>query len=92
MPGLASTRSPGAKSVTPAPLAITTPAQSPPGTKGGGIRIWYLPPISSASTKFTPAAWMRTSTCPGPGWGSGNSLRTRAEGGPYSLQTMARMS
>ncbi len=37
MPGLARTLSPGAKSVTPAPVAITVPAQSPPGTNGGDI-------------------------------------------------------
>ena len=47
------TRSPTACSLTPGPMALTTPAASMPGTNGGSSLTWYLPEIVSRSGKFS---------------------------------------
>src|SRR5437667_11152814 len=44
------------------------------------------------STGFTPTAWLRTSTWPGPGSGAGTSPSFRTEGPPYSETRIAFMT
>ncbi len=84
------TRSPTSTPPTPGPTAATTPATSLPGTKGVGGLIWYRPWQMSPSTKFTPAAFTSTTTCPSPGTGSARSSSTSVSSGPSSGQTRAR--
>ena len=49
LPVEAMTRSPGARSVMPAPTARTMPPTSEPGAKGMGGWLWYLPATISTS-------------------------------------------
>ena len=72
-PTIPSTRSPGLTLVTPSPTASISPATSPPGENGRSGRNWYLSSIISASGKFTPHAWTRIRTSPGPGSGVSTS-------------------
>src|SRR5712691_7552597 len=78
------TRSPSFTLLTPAPTASTTPPVSPPGVYGSfGPRLSVLD-LRYVSTGFTPAAWLRTSTCPCPGCGAGISSSFSTFGPPYS--------
>ena len=56
------TRSPVAKVSTPSATSTTTPANSLPGTNGGGTLSWYWLATISTSGKFTAAARTRTRT------------------------------
>src|SRR5437868_7824863 len=76
------TRSPGAKPVTPSPMASTTPAPSAPrilgfGTEGRPLR-------TQTSRWFSDAARRRISTSPGPASGSGASSYRKTSGPPSS--------
>src|SRR5664280_390315 len=86
------TRSPTARSVTPGPRAVTTPATSLPETNGVGGLSWYFPWQISPSTKLTPAAATSMTTMPSAGSGVERSSTTRVSNGPNSVQTMARMA
>ena len=82
------TRSPILKELTPSPTSMTTPATSPPGTKGSWGLNWYLSSIISASGKVTVEARASMTNSPGPALGSSISSSTRFSGGPNSLQTI----
>src|SRR5436305_10362399 len=83
------TRSPGWNSVTPAPTLSTTPANSPPGEKGNGGLVWYLPAMISVSKKFNPTAATLATTSPGPATGSATSPTTRSSAVPKCRQRRA---
>src|SRR5579859_3698413 len=85
------TRSPGLRSVTPAPISTTSPAISKPGVKGKGGFSWYFPSIISVSPKLIPAAWTATRTAPSRSAGAGVSSTTRLSGGPKALHKTARI-
>ncbi len=79
----ASTQSPTAKRVTPAPTATTLPAPSTPSAAGGRSPTSQLPPLSSSSHGPTPAASTAPRIWPGPGGdGSGNSSRATSFSAP----------
>src|SRR4051812_42692824 len=86
------TRSPGATRSTPSPMASTVPANSLPGTNGGGTLIWYLSATSRTSGKLTAAAAIRTRTWPAFSSGAGNSSTVTTSGVPWAWQTAARTS
>ena len=52
----------------------------------------YVPARMYVSNGFTPAAWMRTTACPGPAFGVGNSSSFMTSGAPNSCTTMAFIS
>src|SRR5262249_25517365 len=83
------TRSPTAIPVTSSPTSVTTPANSLPGTNGGGTTTWYRPPTIRTSVKFTAAATTRTRTSPAPVVGTGTSSTRTPPGGPSSEQIAA---
>src|SRR5882762_9660478 len=70
------TRSPVLKPVTPVPSLATSPAPSLPAAFAAPPALTLCPTISSP--RFRPAACMRTSSCPGPGSGTGASRSSRA--------------
>ena len=67
---------------TPSPRSTTVPANSLPGTKGGGTDSWYLSATMSTSGKLTAAASTRTRSCPGPRGGAGTSTTSTTSGAP----------
>src|SRR5215216_456590 len=87
----ATTRSPTLRSVTPAPTLSMTPATSAAGENGKGGLIWYLPWIIRMSKKFSAAALIAITACPGSATGSGTSASTRSSGWQYCEQRMAFM-
>src|SRR5436305_1770231 len=87
----ATTRSPTFRSVTPAPTLSITPATSAAGENGKGGLIWYLPWIIRMSKKFSAAALIAITACPGSATGSGTSASTRSSGWQYCEQRMAFM-
>src|SRR5579863_5764579 len=83
------TRSPGANSSTPVPVAVTVPVHSWPGVNvpnGGVCGKW--PSRIFRSVPHVPHIATLTSTSSGPGTGTGRSV-TRMSPGPKS--TAARM-
>ena len=54
-----------------------------------GMAAFIAPLARLRSIGLIPAAWILISTCPGPGCGSGMSVRAGAP--PYSLTVTARM-
>src|SRR5262249_1509418 len=88
----ATTRSPTFRSVTPAPTLSITPATSAAGENGNGGLIWYLPWIIRMSKKFSAAALIAITACPGSATGSGTSASTRSSGWQYCEQRMAFMA
>src|SRR4051794_26043016 len=66
-----------------------TPATSAAGENGNGGLIWYLPWIIRISKKFSAAALMAITACPGSATGSGTSASTRSSGWQYCEQRMA---
>ena len=70
------TRSPILNPVTPEPSLATSPAPSLPAALAAPPALTLCPTISSP--RFKPAARMRTSSCPGPGSGTGASRSSRA--------------
>src|ERR1700709_235132 len=87
----ATTRSPGFRSVTPAPTLSITPATSAAGENGNGGLIWYLPWIINRSKKFSAADLIAITASLGPATGSGTSVSTRSSGPQYCEQRMAFM-
>src|SRR3954451_18245499 len=87
----ATTRSPTLRSVTSAPTLSITPATSAAGENGKGGLIWYLPWIIRMSKKFSAAALIAITACPGSATGSGTSASTRSSGWQYCEQRMAFM-
>jgi hypothetical protein len=83
------TRSPTFQPSTPAPIAFTTPAISPPGMKGSSGLVWYLFWMTSVSENLTFAAFTLTTTLPGAASREGRSSITSDSGGPHALQTTA---
>src|SRR5512133_2238811 len=77
-----STRSPGANPGASLPTAVTSPARSQPGTKGGcsSGRRWRAWPERT-----------RTTTAPGPGAGSGRSVSCRTSGPPKAVTSATCM-
>ena len=67
--GSSVTRSPGARSPTSGPRAVTTPTTSWPGRYGSGTNGW-CPAAAWVSEPQTPASTVRTSTSPAPGRGT----------------------
>src|SRR6202162_3190242 len=49
----------------------------------------YVPARMYVSNGFTPAAWIRTTACPGPAFGVGNSSSFITSGAPNSCTTIA---
>src|SRR3954469_5153874 len=90
-PHEAITRSPGFKSVTPAPTLSTTPATSAAGENGNGGLIWYLPWIIKRSKKSSAADLIAITAWPGSATGSGTSASTRSSGPQYCEQRTAFM-
>src|ERR1700675_2370169 len=90
-PQEAITRSPTFRSVTPEPTLSITPATSAAGENGNGGLIWYLPWIIRMSKKFSAAALIAITACPGSATGSGTSASTRSSGWQYCEQRMAFM-
>ena len=76
------TRSPAAKMPVLSAVSMITPANSLPGTNGGGTLIWYSLAISSTSGKFTAPAPTFTRTCPGASGSDGRSSMRTTSGGP----------
>src|SRR5262245_44859045 len=85
--GMAATRWPASRPVTPVPTACTVPATSRPGENGRAGRSWYWPRQYSASGKFRADAATSISTCPGPGSGAGTSSSTSTSVGSPSSCT-----
>src|SRR4029079_14778134 len=75
------TSSPTRRSVTPEPMALTTPERSRPRITGK-VGLAYSPAHTFQSAPFTLAAWVSTTTWPGPGVGSGRSPYFRFSGPP----------
>src|SRR5882724_7936358 len=90
-PHEATTRSPGLRSVTPAPTLSITPATSAAGENGNGGLIWYLPWIIRRSKKFSAADLMAITAWPASATGSGTSVSTRSSGPQYCEQRTAFM-
>src|SRR5919201_1218643 len=88
------TSSPGAKRVTPRPVASTVPETSQPTTNGGSpsTPLMPLPARVLKSTGFTPAACTRTSTSVGRGSGRGRWTGSRTPGPPKRETWTARIS
>ena len=70
-----------------APSSATTPANSLPGTNGGGTLIWYSPATSSTSGKFTAAGVDVDEHLARPGGGEVDAPTVTTSGAPYSRQT-----
>src|SRR5918994_1119870 len=81
----ATTRSPTSKVATPSPRAATVPATSQPITVPGGCLA-----ADRISPRLTEAASISSRSWPGPGAGSGTSVRDRA-GEAAGSATSARM-
>src|SRR5690606_16343100 len=84
------TPSPSDRSRTPEPTALTVPAFSWPRVKGGS---WGQNPggacMTCRSLPHRPAPAIFTTTCPGPGVGTGTSWNSGAR--PHSIIRYARM-
>src|SRR5436189_5692518 len=76
------TRSPTPTALTPSPTSSTTPANSLPGTNGGGTLSWYLSATSKTSGKLTAAAATPTRTWPALRSGGGSSSTVTTSGVP----------
>src|SRR5919106_4384768 len=83
------TLSPAAQPCTPLPTSFTTPASSLPGEKGSGGLNWYLFWMMRTSGKLRLAAFIDTTTSPGPARGDPSSSTTSESGGPNCLQSTA---
>src|SRR6267154_1640273 len=85
------TSSPSANPVTSVPACATIPARSLPCPDGNvaGHRECSRPSRILASPGLMPAALTRTSTCAGPGCGTGTSTTLRTSTPPYSSNRTA---
>ena len=78
------TLSPTDQRVTAEPTSVTIPADSPPGTKGIGGCIWYLPWMMRTSGKLRPAAFTSLRTSLGPNSGVSQSwTKLSLSGSPW---------
>jgi len=77
------TRSPTWRSVTPSPIATTSPTPSCPSTSGNSLN-FNVPWASHRSVPQIPQAWIRTSTWPAPTCGRSRFCNSH---GPFSLAT-----
>src|ERR1700733_3493316 len=68
------TRSPALCGLAPGPVASTMPTPSCPGMNGGFGLTGQSPAAAWMSVWHSPEVCIRTSTCPGPGSGTGSSL------------------
>src|SRR5438094_1001062 len=83
---------PARRPVTPSPTPSITPAASSPGVSGSLGATAYLPWRKSVSAKFTPIAWVLSSTMPGRTSGLGTSASASTSGPPVSAKTIAFMA